>query len=184
MKANHFFYVFFTGCFWITACKNNTTVNTSAESLHSSTGLWKSTPVKLPNELNISSYNSYLLDTIKLKSILSQVTSRDPNNSSVVLELPNPDTTFSNWNLAITNTMSDELMAKYPELKTFQGIQNDHPKNTVRLEWTGQGFTAMLKKENSSIVIQPLPGSKTNYICYYSSNISVTKKFNETSQPK
>lgn len=184
MKANQFFYVFLAGCLFITACKNKATVNSLEENLNSSTGLWSSKQIKLPNELNISSYNSYLLDTIKLKGILNQVTGQDPNSSSVLLELPNPDSSYSNWKIALTNTMSEELMAKYPELKTFKGNQVDHPSNTVRLEWTGQGFTAMMKNGSSTTIVQPLPGSKTVYLCYFSKKLSVTKSYNENSQPK
>jgi hypothetical protein len=121
--------------------------------------------VKLAEE----SYQFWLLDTIRLKRILDTDT---VHNTSAHLLLPLPNGTLSWFSIKNSSIAEPELLAKYPELKTYEGQGKDDPAATTRFEFTPFGFKAIILSPDGTIYIAPYhPDYPDYYISYYKSGI-------------
>ncbi len=91
------------------------------------------------------------------------------NDNAAVVALPLPYGGVAHFRIVESQVMAPELAAKFPEIRTWSGQGIDDPSATVKLDWTPQGFHAMvLSAVNGRIFIDPYSrGDTTNYISYY-----------------
>jgi len=88
---------------------------------------------------------------------------------ALVVTLPLPDGGMGRFQIQQTQLMAPELAAKFPEIRTWTGQGIDDPSATARLDWTPQGFHAMvLSSTNGRFFIDPYSrGDTTHYMSYY-----------------
>ncbi|MCC7216517.1 MAG: Ig-like domain repeat protein [Burkholderiales bacterium] len=87
----------------------------------------------------------------------------------VIVALPMPDGGVARFSIVETEVMAPELAAKFPEIRTWAGQGIDDPAETVRLDWTPQGFHGMvLSAARGRVFIDPQSrGDTTTYMSYY-----------------
>ncbi len=92
-------------------------------------------------------------------------------NVNVILYLPLPDGDFGRFRIVESPVMAPELAAKFPEIKTYTGQGLDDSTATVHLDWTPQGFHAMILSASSTVYIDPYSRSDViHYISYFKQN--------------
>ena len=87
----------------------------------------------------------FKLNMDALKQVLQNApkeTERLAKNLNV--SFPFPDGHVENFIVSETALMAPNLAAKYPSIKTFKGISTDNPLNSIRFDYTPQGFHCLL----------------------------------------
>ncbi|MCA9948129.1 MAG: hypothetical protein KDE48_00655 [Anaerolineales bacterium] len=116
-------------------------------------------------------YRSVGLDVGKLQTLLAQAPfegSAAAQNDQIVLSLPLPDGDYGRFQIVESPIMEPELAAKFPEIKTYAGQGLDDASASVRLDWTPQGFHAMILSSQGDIYIDPYArGNTSAYISYF-----------------
>jgi len=109
----------------------------------------------------------------------------DPAYVPVYLELPKPDGTYGTYRIYENETMSPELCATFPEIRSFDGVPEDGSGEVVKLDLTPQGFHAMiLSPSQPTMFIDPYShGGDLTYYIVYSRADFVTDKRMECSVP-
>ncbi len=115
------------------------------------------------------------------KNALAQQLARAPmertgelRKSPAIVSLPMPDGSFQRFYFEQSPVMDAELVALYPEIKSYRGQGIDDTTATVRFDWTPLGFHAfVLPAEGRAINIQP-PNAKdlTTYASYYDQRVA------------
>lgn len=83
------------------------------------------------------------------------------------ISLPLPDGSMQNYDIVETSVMAAPLAAKYPLIKTYKGRNTNDPAETVRLDFTHQGFHAMIRSSHGVMMIDPYSmNTQTSYISY------------------
>ncbi len=116
-------------------------------------------------------YHSVALDVDKLQTLLAQAPLEGTpaaESAPVVLSLPLPDGNYGRFQIVESPIMEPGLAAKFPEIKTYAGQGLDDPIATVRLDWTPQGFHAMILSSGGDVYIDPYArDNTTDYISYF-----------------
>ncbi len=87
---------------------------------------------------------------------------------ALVVTLPLPDGGTGRFQIEETQLMAPALAAKFPEIRTWTGQGIDDPSATARLDWTPQGFHAMVLSTKGRVFIDPYSrGDTAHYISYY-----------------
>ena len=119
-------------------------------------------------------FRTLQLDGAALRALLGQSPlERTPGaeSANVILFLPLPDGGFGRFRIVESPVMAPELAAKFPDIKTYAGQGLDDPTATVRLDWTPQGFHAMILSASETIYIDPYSqGDRAHYLCYFKRN--------------
>ena len=90
----------------------------------------------------------------------------DPTTNPL-LELPLPDGTFARFRLYESSIIEPALAAKYPELKTYSGVNIDDPTMTARFDWSVHGFNATITTPNGVYIIEPLQeGDQVHHVSF------------------
>ena len=89
----------------------------------------------------------------------------------VTIDLPLPDGNYVTYQLTLSRVMHPELSAKYPSIKTFSGVQLDHPENQGQFDITPQGFHGVFNFGDEKVFIDPSSRvSDSHYHNYYRKN--------------
>lgn len=128
-------------------------------------------------------YRTLQADTALLQSELATapleiIGSNQVNGLELVLPLPNGE--YGRFSITESPIMAPELAAKFPTIKTYAGQGLDDPTATARLDWTPQGFHAMIISASGTIYIDPYSqGNTTTYISYNKSDNPPPQDFEE-----
>lgn len=86
----------------------------------------------------------------------------------LVVSLPLPNGELVNFELSPSLTMSSELAARYPSIRTFIGVQIDNPKNKGRFDVTPHGFHSFFRFNEQDVYIEPrYIGNSQEYVSYF-----------------
>ncbi len=124
----------------------------TAVAADASRALWQATPARaLPADApSVSMYRPLLLNVTTLRTLLAPARH---GGAVVTLSLPHPDGSFSEFQLADSRTMPDELQDKYPEIVSLSG-SDDHGRK-ARVDLTPQGFQAMVFEQDGVWIVRP-----------------------------
>ncbi len=130
-------------------------------SLHSS-GVRYIIPLRYRTlELNLGSMKTFL-DGAPIEAPVPSQT------HGVEISLPMPDGSYQRFSIWNSSVMAPELATKFPGIKTFVGRGIDNTDSHIRLDYTIQGFHAMILSSTGSVFIDPYSlGDDHYYISYY-----------------
>ncbi len=111
------------------------------------------------------------LDHARLAGILAPVPpeAAQPVASSLSqIVLPMPDGTLARFRIVESPVMAPALAAKFPAIRTYDGVGIDDPLATLRFDVTPAGFHAQILSPNGAVYIDPQFRGDTNaYVSYY-----------------
>ena len=118
-----------------------------------------------------TSYKTFRLNSGALIGILDSAPEEFSPNSrfqQTILTIPMPDGKYERFRIEHSLVVEPGLLTKYPELsRTYNGHGIDNPNATIRLDYLGQGFHAMVLSERGTVYIDPYAkGDTENYISY------------------
>ena len=116
-------------------------------------------------------FNTYRLDYDKMKSALQQapmeftpVAQQHP----LLLDLPQADGSLRSFAVWESPLMAPELMAKYPEIRSYAGVATDGSGMSVRLGTGYNGFFGFLFSKNGQVQsIRPYAEGDTEFYMTY-----------------
>lgn len=116
-------------------------------------------------------YRAVRLNQKTMKQLLASAPmefTTEAKNSPVVMTLPMPDGSFSQFQIQESPVMSPGLARQFPNMKTFSGHGVDDPAATARLDWSPAGFHAIVLSTGETAYIDPYRQGDTElYISYY-----------------
>jgi len=124
-------------------------------------------------------YQTFELALNKLKFILKNAPNEEhtiAENSQLIIEIPFPDGSFKKFRVAESPVMNPLLGSKYPEIKTFSMKGFDDPYSTGRMDYTYQGFHAMIQTLEGTLFIDPYGNQTQNHYIVYWKHDFVTEK--------
>lgn len=121
----------------------------------------------------------YSLDLTKLKSSLSNATNEYSRRSQdLIIQIPLTGGKMESFKIFQTNTLSQGLQSKYPEINNYIIQSVDHPGIYGRIDVTYQGFHAIIKTGADYVYIDPaLDRNTQNYMVYNRKDAINTKTF-------
>ncbi|WNC73844.1 M12 family metallo-peptidase [Thalassotalea psychrophila] len=78
------------------------------------------------------------------------------------ITLPMPDGSMVEFRFTESDVLPVSLAAKYPNIKTYQGVQVDNKNNYGRFDYTEQGFHGVINYNNKTIYIDPEQNFRQN----------------------
>ncbi|MBQ4878105.1 reprolysin-like metallopeptidase [Pseudoalteromonas luteoviolacea] len=113
----------------------------------SQTELW----TELESRQSISGLKKVYLDT-------PQLAQRFASGGDVRIHLPTPDGQFNEFHLTPYFVMSKELASKYPEIKTYTGVQVGNPAVKGTFDFSPSGFFGVYELSGKRVFIEPING--------------------------
>lgn len=96
------------------------------------------------------------------------------SESSFRVALPMPDGTFEVFLLSHSPVYAPALVEKYPNFRTFEGVQVNNPSNRGRFDITPQGFHGMFWYEGKRAFIDPdWQNTANTHFSYFKANASM-----------
>ena len=92
-----------------------------------------------------------------------------PQASTTRLRIPRPEGGFDIFKIVEYAMMEPGLQARFPEIRTYRGVDISNPYKTIRLQWTVHGFGAMVSgdKAGKYFVVPYARRNQSDYISYY-----------------
>lgn len=112
---------------------------------------WRSTSESIIKDSSTDSQGDriYAMDEAALRKFLLS------EQQATVISVPLPNGELIDFTLTASNVVAEGLSRKYPEIKTFVGVQVNHPKNKGRFDITPNGFHGMFYYEGDLVFIEP-----------------------------
>jgi hypothetical protein len=112
---------------------------------------WRSTSESIIKDSSTDSQGDriYAMDEASLRKVLLS------EQQATVISVPLPNGELIDFTLTASNVVAEALSRKYPEIKTFVGVQVNHPKNKGRFDITPNGFHGMFYYEGDLVFIEP-----------------------------
>jgi hypothetical protein len=122
-------------------------------------------------ERSLAAGRTFVLD----KTVMRDALSRAPlqftdaaRQAPLELELPWPDLGFGRFRIVESPMVAPELLAQYPELRTWAGQGIDDPTATLRLDMSAHGFHAMVLSARGTVFIDPWSRTdQSHYVSYF-----------------
>jgi PKD repeat protein/subtilisin-like proprotein convertase family protein len=126
--------------------------------------------------------STFELDLKAFKALASNAPlrfSEESKNQAIFLDFPNPDGNLASYQIVEAPTLSPELGAKYPEIKSYAGYNTLNPADYLRFDISPRGLHAMiLSSEGSTVIINPLNNNNTDiYQVFYKKDAVGTLNF-------
>lgn len=134
-------------------------------------------------QINAKNFKIYQIDIVSLQNQMSGVGHIDDVNSgfSASINLPMPNGSMQEFLSRENNTMARELAAKFPEIKSYNGIGNVEGQ-IANWDITPHGLHAMIYTPGKGTVfIDPIIKGNTEYYIVYNKNDFTTDKVMECS---
>jgi hypothetical protein len=116
-------------------------------------------------------YRTYRLDQKQLASLLAVAPKEFSQATAIaktIITIPMPDGRLTRFSIEDSPIMEPELAAQFPQIKTYTGQGIDDPTATARMDWTPDGFHAIVLSADNSVYIDPYSkGDTAHYISYY-----------------
>ena len=101
-------------------------------------------------------------------------------SASLALDLPLPNGEINSVVIVESAILPTALASKYPDIKTYRVKERSGTVLSGRIDFTPQGFHAMLDTEQGTVFIDPRQdGNKRVYISYYRSDYQPVEKITE-----
>lgn len=149
-------------------------------------GLWNDineSAVKAASGMKLIEATSFRVLSLDFETMQTIVKSAPMENtaphsqSNVVISLPFPDGTFHDYNVNESPVMAPELIAQFPDVRTFSIEAKDFEGGKGRIDITQFGFHAMLFTPGGTIFIDPYHFFNTQYyMSYYFRDFVATGK--------
>jgi len=113
-------------------------------------------------------YILYHLDDEAMKNLLWSAPSEsetEVSSSNTIISVALPDANKELFRVVRYDMMEPELAAKYPEIGTFYGVSTTNPLTSIRIDYTLQGFRAVVS----------LPGESKVFIDHFQRNDKSTR---------
>lgn len=145
--------------------------------------LWKdATGLDLRDSTSIGdkpkAFRSLELDVSNLKRVLAEAPmefTEEAKQKSVMLSLPVPDGRLWRFRIEESPIMSQELAAKFPEIKTYSGQGIDDPSATLRFSWDPDGLKAFVLSPQGSFTVHPyLDRDSRYYVSIFARDVTAT----------
>lgn len=115
----------------------------------------------------------YQLDINGLKNILQNAPKRKGFNgvSNIIASFPTEDGSFEAFRIKEASTMSLELQAKFPEIRSYIGQGIDNPTAIIRFSLSPEkGLSSMALSDKKTVFIEPYTNDLSTYIVYINSS--------------
>ena len=115
-----------------------------------------SDPASAPSKLQILHPSHYLVYTLDESGLSFQLNNAGTTAATAALiELPLADGSFRTFKVWNTPMMPDNLVKKYPQIKTFTGVAIGNAGITAKIEMTVYGFSAMIYDGDNTGFVDP-----------------------------
>ncbi|WP_211215068.1 reprolysin-like metallopeptidase [Algicola sagamiensis] len=118
----------------------------------------------------VSGGTTFYVDPAQLKA---SIASQDE-----LFEIPLPNGDTLELRLVEDSVMEPKLAARYPELKTFIGVDKTG-KRLGRFDYTPRGFHGMFRYQGQTIYVDPVKDNNSAYLVYTRSNVVVPEGVTE-----
>jgi subtilisin-like proprotein convertase family protein len=118
----------------------------------------------------------YQLDIYGLKNILQNAPKRKGFNgvSNVIASFPTEDGSFEAFRINEASTMSLELQAKFPEIRSYIGQGIDNPTAIIRFSLSPEkGLSSMVLSDKKTVFIEPYTNDLSTYIVFINSPLDI-----------
>ena len=116
-------------------------------------------------------YRTFRLDQKQLATLLAGAPKEFSQTAAVakaIITVPLPDGRLAKFYIEESPIMEPGLAAQFPQIKTYRGQGIDDPTATTRLDWTPDGFHAIVLSSSNTVYVDPYSkGDTANYISYY-----------------
>lgn len=119
-------------------------------------------------------YRALSLDLDAMRNYLRQApmeSTAAAQNNPLQLVLPMPDGTMEAFEVWESPVMEPALADKYPMIKTYGGRSAQHPSNTIRFDYSPQGFNAILHTMEGTALIVPNSPDEQVYLSFWLKNV-------------
>ena len=127
----------------------------------------------IENNFQVKGETYFSLDKDGVSNLLSTAPNRtNASISNVILELPTHNGQFESFEMFQTNTMSPQLAANYPKIKSYVGKSvNTSKASLLRVTITPKGFYAMVLKPGvGQVFINPVDKMGQYYMVFNKGN--------------
>lgn len=128
-------------------------------------------------QITANEYRLYQIDVEALRSQLIGIAQRedDSNGFTALISFPHPDGSLHQYQALGNRTLSAELGATFPEIKTYDAVDTEGRK--VKWDITPKGLHVMIfQPGESTIFIDPvIDGNDQYYIVYYKKDFTTDK---------
>lgn len=125
----------------------------------------KKVPVSNTIAKPVKDYKVYQLDETAIRNFLSN-TDTQINHAHTLL-LPTATGSIQKFYVWETPVMEPGLAAKYPDIQTFTAVMEDNPSVTAKLEYTSNGFSAIIFDGKDINFIAPYSKETSGYYIVY-----------------
>ena len=134
------------------------------------TALWLPSPAPA-DQPYLKHFHAFALDARTLKTQL-WAAPLEHSTTPTQLTLPLADGKIYTFNAWYAPTMAPELAAKYPEIKSFLVADPQNPAINGRVDYSPQGFHALIFTPEGTVYIDPIKNQSDVYAVYYKQDYS------------
>jgi len=127
----------------------------------------------------IKTYTTYTLDKNTLVDRLKDLDTSNKEISSIRLPIPTTNNKIQYYSIKKSNTLHPDLVAKFPNIQTYQGTSIEPTNSYLRMEVTPKGVFIMVWTPSGIEVIQPkYSGNKNLFIHYKKQDTNPANNYN------
>ena len=134
---------------------------------------------KQANVLTPSKYKSFILDYNSLTNDLNALSSsKRGGNTQTTFMFPNTDGKIQEYRVKEASVMTEVLQAKYPNLRSYIGVNTNNPSDIIRFSTDTNGIKIMMMTPGKKPhYIEPESKKSERYILYSKESITDNRKF-------